>query len=50
MGFRTFNEMIGRSDMLDTKKAVDHWKARGLDFSKIFHRPDVPADVARYHC
>ena len=50
MGFRTFNEMIGRSDMLDTKKAVDHWKARGLDFTKIFHRPDVPADVARYHC
>ena len=50
MGFRTFNEMIGRSDRLDTKKAVDHWKARGLDFSKIFHRPDVPADVARYHC
>ncbi|HMK14216.1 MAG TPA: glutamate synthase-related protein [Burkholderiales bacterium] len=50
MGFRTFNEMIGRSDMLDTKKAVDHWKARGLDFSKIFHRPDVSSDVARYHC
>jgi glutamate synthase (NADPH) large chain len=50
MGFRTFNEMIGRSDMLDTKKAVDHWKARGLDFSKVFHRPDMPADVARYHC
>jgi glutamate synthase (NADPH/NADH) large chain len=42
--------MIGRSDMLDTKKAIDHWKARGLDFSKIFHRPDVPANVARYHC
>ncbi|HYA19332.1 MAG TPA: glutamate synthase-related protein [Burkholderiales bacterium] len=50
MGFRTFNEMIGRSDMLDTKKAVDHWKAKGLDFTKIFHRPDVPAEVARYHC
>jgi glutamate synthase (NADPH/NADH) large chain len=50
MGFRNFNEMIGRSDMLDTKKAVDHWKAKGLDFSKIFYRPDVPAAVARYHC
>jgi glutamate synthase (NADPH/NADH) large chain len=50
MGFRTFNEMIGRSDMLDTKKALDHWKARGLNFTKIFHRPDVPTSVARYHC
>jgi glutamate synthase (NADPH) large chain len=46
LGFRTIDEMIGRSDLLDTKKAIDHYKARGLDFSKIFHRPEVSADVA----
>jgi glutamate synthase domain-containing protein 2/glutamate synthase domain-containing protein 1/glutamate synthase domain-containing protein 3 len=48
LGFRTVNEMIGRVDMLDTKKAIDHWKARGLDFSKILYKPDVPADIGVY--
>ena len=43
LGFRTIDEMIGRSDLLDTKKAIDHYKAKGLDFSKIFHRPEVRA-------
>jgi glutamate synthase (NADPH) large chain len=46
LGFRTIDEMIGRSDLLDNKKAIDHYKARGLDFSKIFHRPEVSAEVA----
>ncbi len=46
LGFRTIDEMIGRSDLLDTKKAIDHYKARGLDFSKIFHRPDAGPGVA----
>ncbi|MEW6314197.1 MAG: glutamate synthase large subunit [Pseudomonadota bacterium] len=50
MGFRTFNEMIGRADMLDTRRAVAHWKAQGLDFSRIFHRPAVPAKVSIRHC
>ncbi|NLF30898.1 MAG: glutamate synthase large subunit, partial [Planctomycetes bacterium] len=39
LGFRTVDEMIGRADRLDTAKAIDHYKARGLDFSAIFHRP-----------
>ncbi len=39
MGFATFADMIGETDVLDTADAVDHWKARGLDFSKLFHRP-----------
>ena len=47
MGFRTLDEMIGRSDRLDFKAAVDHWKARGLDLSSILHQPDVPATVGR---
>src|SRR5512143_1830625 len=50
LGVRTVNELIGRSDLLDTKKGIAHWKAKGLDFSKIFHQPQMPADVARRHC
>ena len=50
LGYRTFNEMIGQMQMLDVREMVDHWKARGLDFSRLFTRPDVPASVAIYHC
>ena len=46
MGYRTFDEMIGQMQMLDERKLVDHWKARGLDFSRLFTKPDVPASVA----
>ncbi len=48
LGFRTINEMIGRTDRLEPRKAIDHWKARGLDFSDILYQPDVPSDVGRY--
>ena len=47
LGFRKFEEMIGRSDLLDTRRAIDHWKARGLDLSAILYRPDVGSEVAR---
>ncbi len=47
MGFRKFDDMIGRVDRLDMREGISHWKARGLDFSRIFHNPDMPADVAR---
>ena len=50
LGFRTFNEMIGRSDLLEKRAAIDHWKAQGLDFSRLFHVPEVDKDVARYQC
>jgi glutamate synthase domain-containing protein 3 len=50
LGFRTFDEMIGRSDLLDMKKGIEHWKARGLDFSRIFYQPQMPPEVARRHC
>jgi glutamate synthase (NADPH/NADH) large chain len=46
MGFRKVDEMIGRTDMLEAKN-LDHWKARGLDFSSILYRPQVPERVAR---
>lgn len=49
LGIRKFNDLIGRSDLLDMKKGIEHWKARGLDFSRIFALPQIPADVARYH-
>ncbi|HXV18750.1 MAG TPA: glutamate synthase-related protein, partial [Candidatus Omnitrophota bacterium] len=48
LGFRTINEMIGRTDKLDTKKAIDHWKARGLDLSSILYQPKVAPEVGRY--
>jgi len=48
LGFRTVNEMVGRVDQLDTRKAIAHWKARGLDFSKILYKPEVPPEVGVY--
>jgi glutamate synthase domain-containing protein 2/glutamate synthase domain-containing protein 1/glutamate synthase domain-containing protein 3 len=48
LGFRTVNEMIGRTDKLATSKAVEFYKAKGLDFSPIFHQPKVPDTVGRY--
>ncbi len=49
MGIRRFDQLIGRSDLLDAKHGIKHWKAQGLDFTKVFHQPDVAASVARYH-
>ena len=49
LGIRKFDELIGRADLLDTRKGIAHWKARGLDFSRVLHQPVVPADVARHH-
>jgi glutamate synthase domain-containing protein 2/glutamate synthase domain-containing protein 1/glutamate synthase domain-containing protein 3 len=47
LGFRTFNEMVGRVDMLDMRPAVEHWKAKGLDFSSILYNPVMPSRIAR---
>jgi glutamate synthase (NADPH/NADH) large chain len=49
LGVRTFDELIGRVDLLDTQKGITHWKADGLDFSRLFYQPNVPADVPRRH-
>ncbi len=49
LGIRKFDELIGRVDLLDTRKGIEHWKAQGLDFSRLFAEPAVPADVSRYH-
>ncbi|MGZ5892144.1 MAG: glutamate synthase-related protein, partial [Caldimonas sp.] len=49
LGVRTFDELVGRVDLLDTKKGISHWKARGLDFSRVLHVPTAPATVARRH-
>ncbi len=48
LGFRTIEEMIGRTDRLEARKAVDHWKAKGLDFSNILYQPDVGPEVGRF--
>ena len=49
LGVRTFDDLIGRVDLLDKSKAITHWKAKGLNFSKIFYQPEVAASVPRYH-
>ena len=49
LGFRNFNELVGRSDLLDKSELVENAKAEGLDFSKLFHRPQMGDDVAIYH-
>lgn len=49
LGFRKVEEMVGRTDMLDMQDALEHWKARGLDFSQIFYKPEVPASVPTRH-
>ena len=49
LGYRTFDEMVGQMQMLDKRKLVEHWKAKGLDFSRLFTKPDVPASVGIHH-
>jgi len=49
LGIRKFDDLIGRADLLDKARAISHWKAKGLDFSKIFHLPEVAADEPRFH-
>ena len=49
MGIRQFNDLIGRADLLDMQKGIDHWKLAGLDFSKVFHQPKVDQTVSLFH-
>ena len=48
LGIRTVNEMVGRTDLLEPKKAIEHWKAKNIDLSKILYQPEVGPDVGRY--
>jgi glutamate synthase (NADPH/NADH) large chain len=50
LGFRTMKEMTGHSDLLDMRTAIDHWKAKGLDYTKLLHKPEMGPDVPIYHC
>jgi glutamate synthase (NADPH/NADH) large chain len=50
LGMRTFDELIGRSDLLETKKCIEHWKAKGLDFSRIFYQAPNNLNIPRLHC
>jgi glutamate synthase (NADPH/NADH) large chain len=49
LGVRTLNELIGHTELLDVKKGIAHWKARGLDFSRVFAMPQMPAEVSRFN-
>ncbi len=48
LGFRSINEMVGRVDKLELRNAIEHWKAKGLDYSGILHRPKVNSNVGTY--
>ena len=48
LGFRTVNEMVGRTDKLEVSRAVEHWKAKGLDYAAILYQPQVRPEVGRY--
>jgi glutamate synthase (NADPH/NADH) large chain len=50
LGFRTMNEMVGRSDLIDMRRALDHWKAGGVDLSKLLYRVPDKEGVAVYNC
>jgi glutamate synthase (NADPH/NADH) large chain len=49
LGYRKFEEMVGQMQMLDKTEAISHWKAKGLDFSKLFHKPTAPEGVGIRH-
>ncbi|MNI37284.1 Ferredoxin-dependent glutamate synthase 1 [compost metagenome] len=48
LGFRTIEEMVGRTDILETNQAVSHWKAKGIDLSPLLYQPEMGEDVGRY--
>ena len=48
LGFRKLEDMVGRTDMLEARKAVEHWKAKGLDFSKLLYSPKVGPEIGRF--
>jgi glutamate synthase (NADPH/NADH) large chain len=50
LGFRSFAEMVGQMQMLDKRQVVEHWKAKGLDFSRLFFKPQAPKGVAIHNC
>jgi glutamate synthase (ferredoxin) len=45
LGFRTIEEMIGHTERLEAKKAITHWKAKGIDLSNLLYQPDMPESV-----
>jgi glutamate synthase (ferredoxin) len=48
LGFRTLNEMVGRTDILESKQAIAHWKAKNIDLSNLLYQPEAGAEVGRY--
>jgi len=48
MGYRKLDEIIGRSDLLAKEEMIDHWKARGLDFSRVFFKPEAPREETHH--
>jgi glutamate synthase (NADPH) large chain len=49
LGIRKINDLIGRTELLDMRQGIEHWKAKGLDFSRVFAMPQMPPEVSRFH-
>ena len=49
MGFTSLNEIVGQTQWLDKQQAIDHWKVQGLEFNRLFYKPDVPDDVSLFN-
>ncbi len=49
LGFRKFEDLVGRVDMLEAREVIDHWKIKGIDLTSILHKPDMPANIAMRH-
>ena len=49
LGIRRFDDLIGRADLLDMRQGIEHWKAKGLDFGRLFAQPNAPTEVSRYN-
>ncbi len=50
LGLRRFADLIGHTELLDARQAIGHWKAQGLDFSRVFHKPEAAPGVATHNC
>lgn len=48
MGYTHLDQIIGDADLLEKRELITHWKARGLDFSKVFYKPDAPREAVHW--
>ncbi|MFX3756341.1 glutamate synthase-related protein, partial [Streptococcus suis] len=47
MGYTRLEEIVGKAELLEKREMIDHWKAKGLDFARIFHKPEAAEEKTR---